>query len=335
MERGATQQALVISQILGLTVLLAAVSMDTSPGAFAADLLIGVGSGAKVHANVGRAICRQVQQANEEITCETFGIEGRDAAEPLAVLSSIRTGAIEFGLVTSDWQNYAVQGSGPVEFMDVKFDNLRSLFSLQSEAFTLIARRDSGIDSLDDLAGKRVNIGNPGSRQRAIMDMVMKAKGWTRDSFQLVDELNASEQPLALCHNRVQAMVLTVAHPNALLAKTLKLCDAKVVEVTGAEIEKLISDNLSFSNTDVPSGAYEAMGKSVRTFGLTVTAVSSTDIDEDLMYRVTRSLFDDLDGFKRLHPALGKLQADRMMTDGLSAPLHLGAQRYYRERGMM
>jgi TRAP transporter TAXI family solute receptor len=324
-----------IPQALSFVLVLAAAAVGAWSGAFAADILIGAGSKAGVHNEVGRAICRQVQKAGEGLTCEAFAIEGRDAAEPIAVLSGVRTGTIEMGLVSSDWQYHAVQGSGPVAFMDVKFDNLRSIFSLHSEPFTLVARRDSGIDALDDLAGKRVNIGRPGSNPRAVMEMVMAAKGWTRDSFQLTDELSDSEQSLALCHNRVQAMVLTAAHPNAALAKTIKLCDAKLVEVTGPEVDKLVQDNGYLAATEVPAGAYDGMDKSVATFGVTVTLVSSTDIDEELIYSVTRSLFDNLDDFKRLHPAFGNLTPERMITDGLSAPAHPGAIRYYLERGMM
>ncbi len=324
-----------IRHTLGLAALFSLAAILTSPVAFAADVLVGTGRAAQTHFDVGRAICRQVEKASDGLTCEALGIEGGDAAEPIAVLSEVRNGAIEIGLVPSDWQYHAVQGSGPVAFMDVKFDNLRSLFSLHGELFTLVARRDSGINSLDDLAGRRVNIGNPGSNQRAVMDAVMAAKGWSRDSFQLTEELAETEQSLALCHNRVQAMVLTVAHPYASLAKTMELCDANLVEVSGAAIDKLLADNGYLTVMEVPGGSYEGADKPVKTFGVTVTVISSSDMDEELIYDVTRSLFDNLDDFKRLHPALGDLTPERMMTDGLSAPVHPGAVRYYRERGMM
>lgn len=318
---------------LGVATFVAVAAASTH--GLAADILIGVGSDAQVHFDVGRAICRQVQRTNQDLTCEGFSIEGGDAAEPIAVLSNVRTGAIEMGLVQSDWHHHAVESSGPLAFMDVKFDNLRSLFALHSEPFTLVARRDSGIKGLDDLAGKRVNIGNPGSGHRAIMETVMKAKGWTRKTFQLADELTESEQSLALCHDRVQAMILTVAHPRATLAKTMELCDARIVEVTGAEIDKLVADSPFLAATEIAGGTYEGQENSVKTFGVTVTVVSSSDIEEDLIYRVTGSLFDNLDSFKRLHPALGALVPERMIKDGLSAPVHPGALRYFRERGMM
>ncbi len=311
----------------------AAVAQPTK--ASAADIFIGTGISAKVHYDVGRAICRHVQRMTKQITCEVLPIEGRDAAEPIAVLSDVRNGSIEIGLVQSDWQYYAVEGSGPLEFTDVKFDNIRALFSLHSEPFTVVARRDSGIDALSDLEGKRVNIGNPGSNQRAVMESVMKAKGWTRGSFQLAEELTEFEQSLALCHNRVQAMVATVAHPNQAIAKAIELCDAKVVKVAGVAIDKLVADNRFFVTAEVPGGLYKEMEDPVQTFGVTLTAVSSTDMDDDLVYTIVKTVFDNLNDFKRLYPALGNLVPGRMMTDGLSAPLHPGALRYYRESGMM
>jgi TRAP transporter TAXI family solute receptor len=308
-----------------------------SAGAFAtdSDIVIGTGVNARVHYTVGRAICRQIHRASWGVTCEVLRIEGRHAAEPLAVLSDVRNGAIEVGLVQSDWQYYAFNGTGPVRFMDIKFDDIRSLFSLHNEPFSIIARRDSGINTLDDLAGKRVNIGNPGSGPRAVMEMVMKAKGWTRKSFQLAEELMETEQTLALCHNRVQAIVSTASHPNPELAKAIEICNAKIIEVTGPDIDRLIADNRFFAVTEIPAGTYKNMNAPIQTFGTPVTAVSSADIDDDTVYDVVKTVFDNLSEFKRTHKALGNLLPGRMMTDGLSAPMHPGAARYFREKGMM
>lgn len=310
------------------------VGIGASPDSFAADIIIGAGSNATIHFDVARALCRQIQTARDGVTCQAQDIEGRDAAEPIAVLSGVRTGLVEIGIVPSDWQHHAFNGTGPFEFMDVKFDSIRSLFSLHSEPFTLVARRDSGINRLDDLADKRINIGNPGTDRRAMMDMVMAAKGWTDDSFQLTEELTELEQSLALCHNRVEAIVLTVAHPNGPLAKTMELCNGKPVEVMGPEIDKLVADSGYLAVTEVPGGSYAEIDEAVPTFGVVITAVSSEDLSDDEAYEIVKAVFDNLDKFKKLHPALGNLSPDRMAVDGLSAPLHPGALRYFKERGM-
>ena len=316
-----------------VTLLLTVAAVPSST--FAADLIIGTGTTATVHTSVGRAVCRLIQKSDPGTTCEVLNVAGRDAAEPLAVLTEVRNGAIEIGIVQSDWQYHAFQGTGPVKFTDVSFANLRSLFSLHGELFTVIARRDAGIETLGDLTGKRVNIGNPGSNQRAIMDMVMAAKGWTRASFQFADELSDAEQLLALCHNRVQAVVSVVSHPDERIAKALQLCDAKIVPVSGAEIDKLVAGNRFLASSEVPIKVYAESEVLIPTFGVMVTAVTSSDLDDETAYQVVKSVFDNLAYMKRLHRALGNLLPGRMITAGLSAPLHPGAARYYREKGMM
>ena len=327
MEKGRIPLAWMATLLVAITAL--------PVGAPAADLIIGTGATAKVHTSVGRAICRLIQKSNPGTTCDVASIEGRDASEPIAVLSEVRNNAIEIGIVQSDWQYYAFQGTGPVQFMDIKFDNLRSLFSLHGALFTVVVRRDAGIESLDDLTGKRVNIGNPGSSQRAIMDMVMEAKGWTQNSFQLADELSDAEQLLALCHNRVQAVVTVVSHPDERTAKALELCDAKIIAVSGNGIDKLVADNRYLASSEVPMGVYVDSKVLIPTFGVMVTAVTSADLDDQSAYRVVKTVFDNLEYMKRLHTALGNLLPGRMISAGLSAPLHPGAVRYFRENGMM
>jgi TRAP transporter TAXI family solute receptor len=184
--------------------------------------------------------------------------------------------------------------------------------------------------------------------------MVMDAKGWTRDTFQLADELSEAEQLLALCHNRVQAVVSVASHPDENIAKALELCDAKIIAVSGAEIDKLVADHQFFASSEVPMGVYSGSDALIPSFGVIVTAVTSADLDEQAAYRVVKSVFDNLedldeqaayrvvksvfdnlDYMKRLHRALGNLVPGRMMAAGLSAPLHPGAIRYFRENGMM
>ena len=301
----------------------------------AAEFVIGVGDGARVHFHIGRALCRVIKRSIQGASCEAKQIEGRDQAEPLAVLNNVRNGAIEIGVVQSDWIHHAYKGSGPAKFGDEKYTSLRTLFVLHGEPFTVVARQDARITKLDDLAGKRVNIGQPRSRQRVVMEQVMAAKGWTRDTFQVADELAGPEQSLALCHNRIQAMVVTVAHPDPDVRKTLKLCGAEIVEIAGPAIDKLIAQEPYFTVVTIPAGTYETQANTVKSFGARVAAVTSEDMPEDEVYAVVKAVFENLDSFKRLHPGLGHLQAKDLMKNGVTAPLHPGAVRYFREAGLM
>lgn len=294
------------------------------------EILIGTGSTSGVYYPAGRAICRLINRNADGVTCKA-----QPTAGSLANISNVTAGALEIGIAQSDWQYYAVTGTGPVEFMDAGFENLRALFSLHGEPFTVVARDDAAIQHFDDLKGKRVNIGNPGSGQRATMEVVMAAKGWTKNDFVLAEELPAEQQSFALCHGRVQAMVYTVGHPNASIGQAAGLCGAIIVEVTGETIDKLVAENPYYAYTTIPGGMYEGNPEGVTTFGVKATVVSSSDVDSDLIYAVVKAVFDNLEDLRRMHPAFGLLDARSMAHDGLSAPLHEGAARYFREKGLL
>ncbi len=314
-----------------LSGLVAVLACLPGPDAWSADktITIGTGSRAGVYFQVGRAICRLVNrsQAEHGIACDA-----PPSAGSIANLKAVREGRLQLAVAQSDWQYHAVHGTS--RFAAAKADpDLRSVFSVHGEPFTLVVRRDAAISHLRDIQGKRVNIGNPGSGQRGTMEVVMRAMGWDKSSFSLANELPASQQSLALCHDQVQAMVYTVGHPNDSVAQAVRLCDAVIAEVSGNEIEKLVQDKPYYAFTLVPGGLYAGNPKDVRTFGVKATLVTSAKVDADTIYAITKTIFEDLDSFRRMHPAFAKLQPERMVRDGLSAPLHEGAARYFKERG--
>ena len=297
----------------------------------AAEITIGTGSPAGVYYQVGKAICRLVNAGTEEhgISCKS-----PSSAGSIFNLENVRKGNLQLAVAQSDWQFHAFNGTK--RFASAGPDKkLRAMFSVHGEPFTVVARRDAGIVHLEDLKGKRVNIGNPGSGQRATMEIVMQAKGWDKRVFSLANELPASQQSLALCHDRVQAMVYTVGHPNASVAQAAGLCDAVIVEVADAVIDKLVEDNSYYAYTEVPGGIYPGNPDPVVTFGVKATVVTSEDVSNETVYRVAAAVFDNMDKFRKMHSAFGNLDVKNMVKDGLSAPLHDGAMRYYREKGLL
>jgi len=295
----------------------------------AEEIVIGTASRAGVYFQVGQAVCRllNIETAQHGMTCEALPTDGS-----IANLQHIRVGKLQLGVVQSDWQYRAANGAGI--FKSAGPDTgLRALFSVHGEPFTIVARRDAGIKSFDDLKDKRVNIGNPGSGQRATMEVLMKAKDWDKSVFSLANELSASEQSLALCHDRVQAMVYVVGHPNASVAQAANLCDAVIVPVVGPAVDRLLADNPYYARTQVPGGVYKGNPQPVGTFGVKATVVASTKLSPDTAYLLVKTVFENLDAFKKQHPAFADLEAASMIKDGLSAPLHEGALRYYQEKG--
>lgn len=305
--------------------------ISSNPAHAAEDLVLGTTNRSTGDYNVGRALCRQLSRSSKNISCSVRPVEKQDTAEPLAVLSDVRNGAIEFGIVRSDWQFHAYKGSGPVKFMDVKFDNIRSLLSLHDEAFTIIVRKDGNINVLQDLTGKRVNIGEPGSIRRQLMDILMHALDWSTDTFQMTNQLNEAEQSLALCHNRVQAIVAVTSHPNSMIKKTLSLCNAKIISVGTDIISKIKSNHPYLVDVAIPANAYADNSSTVDTFGLTSTLVSAAETDTGTVFTIVKSLLNDFDGMRHSHIAFRDLDLNKMKSRGLTAPIHSGAQQFYNQ----
>jgi hypothetical protein len=297
--------------------------------AAATEITIGTGSEAGVYYQVGRAICHFVNlgTADHGITCRAEPTEGS-----IFNLENLRTGKLQLAVVQSDWQYHAVHGTSGFAAAG-PFEELRALFSVHGEPFTVVARRDAGFTKLDDLKGGRVNLGNPGSGQRATMEVVLQAKGWTEADFLLAEALPASQQSLALCHGRIQAMVYTVGHPNPSIGKAAGLCDAVILEVKDEAIDKLVAENPFYAYTQVPGGLYPGNPDPVTTFGVKATVVTSAAVDGEVIHAVVAAVFDNLDQFKLAHPAFGSLEPATMAADALSAPLHEGAARYFAAAG--
>ena len=189
--------------------------------------------------------------------------------------------------------------------------------------------------TLDDLKGKRLNIGNPGSGTRATWEVIEEALGWSRSDLKLAAELRSAETGQALCDNKIDAYFWLVGHPSGLTKETVSSCDAVLVEASGPGISKLVKDNSFYRTATIPGGMYSGNPNDVKTFGVGATFVTSTNTPADVIYHVVKGVFDNFDQFKKLHPAFRQLKEKEMITDSLSAPLHDGAVRYYKERGWM
>ncbi len=322
--------ATVIGALLVATASL--VTCATSLAAWGAEFVtIGTGGVTGVYYPTGGAICRLVNKNRKEqgVRC---AVESTDGS--IYNVNMIRSGELDMGVVQSDWQYHAYHGTS--EFKEQgPFKELRALFSVHAEPFTVIARKDSGIKRFKDLKGKRVNIGNPGSGQRATMEVVMKAMGWTMSDFSVVSELKSAEQSAALCDNKIDAMVFTVGHPSGSIKEAATSCDSVIVQVSGMEIDRLVKENKYYRHAVIPGGMYRGNDKDVKTFGVGATVVSSTRTPDNTVYLVVKSVFDNFEDFKRLHPAFANLNKKEMVKDGLSAPIHAGALKYYKEAGLM
>ena len=241
---------------------------------------------------------------------------------------------MQFGVAQSDWQYHAVNGSSKWE--GKQFSNLRAVFSVHPEPFQLIAGKGTGINSWGDLKGKIVNIGNPGSGQRGTMEVLMEKHGTSIGDFKQATELTSSEQVGALCDGKVDAIGYTVGVPNGAIGQAIDGCGAHFVNLDSSVEKGLVDNNPFYAFANIPAGTfYKSQKNDAVTFGVMATFVSSADVSDDVVYEVVRAVFENLDDFRKLHPAFTNLDPSQMITNGLSAPLHSGAVKYYKEQGWM
>ncbi len=316
---------------LALSSTLFASSLFATPASATDFITIGTGGQTGVYYQVGLAICKLVNAGKDE-----HGLECKAPSTGGSVdnINAIKAGDREFGVAQSDVQSEAVKGTG--KFAEAGSDDkLRAVFSVHPEPFTVVARADADIASFDDLKGKRVNIGNEGSGQRSTMERVMKVKDWKKADLALAGDLKSSEQSQALCNNQYDAIVFTVGHPNGSITEATTSCDTKLVPVTGEEVDKLVEENSYYTKATIPGGMYKGTDEDTETFGVGATFVSSSDVPEEQVYQLTKAVFDNFNKFKKLHPAFANLKEEEMVKNMLTAPLHDGAVKYYKEKGWM
>ncbi len=291
---------------------------------------IGTGGVTGVYYPTGGAICRLVNKDRKDhgIRCSAESTGGS-----IYNINTIKAGELEFGVAQSDWQYHAYNGTSKFEEAG-KFENLRAVFSVHAEPVTVIARDDAGIANITDVKGKRMNIGNPGSGTRGTWEVLEGALGWERSDLALAAEMKSAETGAAVCDGKIDAYFWLVGHPSALTQESLASCAAHLVDVTGPEIDKLIADNSYYRSATIPAGMYNN-DKDITTFGVGATFVTSADVPEDVVYVVVKAVFENFEQFTKLHPAFANLKPEEMIKDGLSAPLHDGAAKYYKEQGWM
>ena len=305
----------------------------TAPAAFAQPRFMTVGTGGVtgVYYAAGGAICRLVNKdrAKHGIRCSVESTGGS-----VFNVNTIKAGELDLGFAQSDVQFNAARGLN--QFKDAgAYGDLRAVFSVHPEPFTVVARKEAGIKSFADFKGKRFNVGNPGSGTRASMEEMLGALGWKMSDFALASELKADEHGPALCDGKIDGFFFAVGHPSANIQDPTTSCGAQLVGLTGPAVDKLVAEKPFYAKATIPGGLYPNNPNPVQTYGVTATVVASSKTSAETVYQVVKAVFDNFDEFKRLHPALANLKAEDMIKNGLSAPLHEGAVRYYKEKGWM
>lgn len=317
-------------KLLGL---MTATILASTGAAQAQDQFVTIGTGGVtgVYYPVGGAICRLMNQNRAE---HGFRCSVESTAASVYNLNAIGSGELTFGVTQTDVLSYAINGEQ--DFADAgPQENLRAIFSLHPEPFTLVARANSGIESFTDLAGKRVNVGAPGSGTQTSIDIILDSMDMSRSDFALVSELRPDEHGSALCDNQIDAFFYAVGHPSANIADPTTTCGAQIVPITGEAVDSIIEDRPFYASATIPGGMYANNADDVETFGVLAALAVGAETPDAAVYALVSAVFENFDAFKSLHPALANLQPENMIVDGLAAQLHPGAVQYYTEKGWM
>jgi TRAP transporter TAXI family solute receptor len=311
---------------------LSADTLQSSAQAKTTFVTIGTGGITGVYYPTGGAIAKIVNLKKKE-----YGIRATVESTGGSVfnVNAVMAADLEFGIVQSDRQYQA--WFGLAEWQDKgKQEDLRAVFTIHPEAITLVAADDAGIKTIQDLKGKRVNIGNPGSGQRQNSIDAMTAAGIDYEKDIKAESVVADEAPGLLQDGRIDAYFYTVGHPSGNIKEaTAGRRKVRIIDVVGPGLDALIADKPYYAKAIIQMSNYPgALNKEdVNTFGVKATFVTSAKVPDEVVYAITKEVFDNFDDFKKLHPAYSVLTKEAML-EGMTAPIHPGAMKYYKEVGL-
>jgi TRAP transporter TAXI family solute receptor len=294
---------------------------------------IGTGGITGVYYPTGGAIAKMVNKKKKE-----YGIRATVESTGGSVfnINAVMNGDLEFGIAQSDRQYQAVNGMAEWKDKGPQKD-LRAVFSIHPESVTLVAAVDAGINKIQDLKGKKVNIGNPGSGQRQNAIDALEAVGINYEKDLKAESIKASEAASLLQDGRIDAFFYTVGHPSGSIKEaTSGARKVRLATVAGPGIDALLAKYPYYAKATIPVSMYPGAqnDKDVETFGVKATLITSAKVPDEIVYAITKEVFDNFDEFKKLHPAYATLTKEQML-EGLSAPIHPGAMKYYKETGLM
>ena len=312
-------------------VVAAALAAGPSGAVDRTPLIMGAGHVAGAYYAIGGAIARTVTMATANPNLRVVAESTNGAAENL-----IRTadGDLDLGLAPSDLVHAAYHGFGQFDG-EARLTSLRTLLTLHSEPLVVLARAETEAAIFDDLRGTRFNLGVPGTPGHTLLQSVLDAFEWSEDDRADVARRPIATQLDALCSGRLDAVAVTAANPSASVAQAFSACDVVVVDVSGAPVDRLLTEHPYLSATVVSAHHYPALAADVATVGVVATLVAAERLDDADAYRIAAAVAGNLETVAALHPVLADLTLETLLSDRESAPLHNGVRRYLQDSGRL
>lgn len=292
-------------------------------------ITIGTGGVTGTYYPTGGAICRLVNIVKKEtgIFCSPESTNGS-----VFNINSIHKKELDLGIAQSDIIYQATKGVG--KFEGKKVPELRAVMAIYPELFTLITRKDANINSIMDIKGKRINLGATGSGNEATAMTLFNTLGIKKSDLAIAGASKVVEMPHELHDDRSDGYFYMVGHPTANIKIVSGEIDVKLVPITGAKIDKLINERPYYVKNSIPGGIYKGNDEDIPTFGVKAVLVTSSDVNDETVYTIVKQVFDNFDLFKKSHPAFANITQESLL-EGLSAPLHDGAKKYYKKAGLI
>ncbi len=279
----------------------------------------------------GDAICRAMSADFQRSKTGCAVTTSRGSAANVLKLDAKE---LQFGIVQSDVQFHAVEGRDVFAFVGAAQD-LRSVLSLHAEAFTVLVRAEATYSGIDDLRGKRLNLGLLGAGTRDTAEDLLDALGWSAADRANITSFEPEQNGMALCGGKVDAVSYLVGHPSANIQMVSKACPTRLLSLQPASIEKLIQNKPYYATVSIPGGLYSGNPNPTLTFGVTATLVTLRQVPDDRVFALVQSVFENFEDLRKASPAFSTLDTAQMIRTGLTAPLHSGAVKYYRQKGWM
>ena len=301
-----------------------------SSSAFSAEFItIGTGGVTGTYYPTGGAICKLVNIYKKEtkIRCSVESTDGS-----VYNINTINSEELDFGIAQSDVVYEAINGKGKFKNKPVK--KLKSVMAIYPELLTLVTRKDANINTIYDIKNKKINIGNPGSGNEATVLTLLNKLDMSVNDLKYAGKFKSSEMPDALRDKKIDGYFYMVGHPTANIKDAANSTNIRITSITGDKIDSLIKEKPYFAKANVPGSIYKGSPKAVPTFGVKAVLVTSEDVSQKSVYTLVKAILENFEKFKTLHPAYANITKESLL-DGITAPLHDGAKKYYKEKGIL
>jgi len=294
------------------------------------NLTLGTASESGVFYPVGKGISQMINKRKLEyglrfITYSTSGSKYN--------LQAIRNGELDLAISRFDLAYEAYRGVNNFEKQD-PFSDLRYIVTLYPMPIGVIVPQKSETNYLEDLKGKRINIGNPGSGKRSVANMIFQAMNWHNSDFKRVTGLATREMGDIFCGNGIDGIIELLGIPASFYDKITNKCQGRFIPIPSKVILSVQRNNPFIEFGEIPGGLYPHNPINVQTFQIGAILLTSRNISGDVIFRICETLFGNMEEFRKIHPALENFNLNNIKKKNTFIPYHNGAIKYYRKQGL-